>query len=270
MSDVQGARFSGYGRCIYCGSSGPLKDEHIIPLSLGGKAVIEKASCADCEKITSYLDGYLARAIFNEYRTHVGLGSRRPKERPTSLPATIVLPDGREEIRHFPAKEHPYFLMMPIWHLPGIALGKPPSSKFEIMQAHAYWYIPPGVQKEAEMEKTQVRAQGKINYTAFARAIARISFCTAVSHFGLEGFNHLDLPQLILGAYPHVPHYVGVMRTDPEPPDARNMMHKIDVQPCTYDSVEYWLISLRLFAHSGFQNSGMPIYRTIVGTPKYR
>jgi 5-methylcytosine-specific restriction endonuclease McrA len=70
MVDIQGIKFPGYGRCIYCGSTGPLKDEHIIPLSLGGKAVIEAASCGDCEKVTSYLDGYLARQIFHEPRSH--------------------------------------------------------------------------------------------------------------------------------------------------------------------------------------------------------
>jgi hypothetical protein len=138
MSDVQGMKYDGFGRCIYCAATGILNDEHIVPLSLGGKAVIKDASCGDCEKITSYLDGYLARAIYNEYRSHVGLKSRRQKQRPTSLPATIVLPDGTNEIRQFAAKEQPYFLIMPIWHLPGIALGKPPSPNFEIMQAHAY------------------------------------------------------------------------------------------------------------------------------------
>jgi hypothetical protein len=30
----------------------------MIPFSLGGKAVIEAASCGDCEKVTSYLDGH--------------------------------------------------------------------------------------------------------------------------------------------------------------------------------------------------------------------
>ena len=120
------------------------------------------------------------------------------------------------------------------------------------------------------MEKVQVCAQGTINYTAFARAVARISFCTAVSHLGLDGFNHLDLPDLnFQGKYPHVPHYVGVMRNDPEPPEARNMMHRVDLQSYTHAGVEYWLVSLRLFAHSGFEDSGMPTYRTIVGTPKY-
>jgi hypothetical protein len=77
------------------------------------------------------------------------------------------------------------------------------------------------MQKSTEMEQERVRAQGELNYTAFASAIARISYCTAVSLLGLDGFEHLDLPDLILGKYPHVPHYVGVMRTDPEPPEPR-------------------------------------------------
>jgi hypothetical protein len=190
------------------------------------------------------------------------------KQRPTSLPATIVLPDGTNEIRLFAAKEQPYFLIMPIWHLPGIALGKPPSPNFEIMQAHAYWFIPASMQKSTEMEQERVRAQGELNYTAFARAIARISYCTAVSLLGLDGFEHLDLPDLILGKYPHVPHYVGVMRTDPEPPEPRGRLHRIDVQEYHRSGRDYWLVSLRLFAHSSYLNHGMPTYRTIVGAPK--
>jgi hypothetical protein len=264
MSDnVQGKRFPGYGRCIYCGSTGVLKDEHIIPFSLGGNAVIKNASCGQCE--TSYLDGYLARSTYNEYRAHVGLKSRRSKERPTSLPATFVKPDGTQEVRMFAAKDQPYFLMMPIWHLPGIASGKVPSAIFEIMQAHAYEYIPADLKKSAEMHDEQIRAEGQINYSAFARAIARISYCTAVSYLGLDGFDRMDLPALILGTYPSIPHYVGVMRNDPEPPGPHGSMHRIDIQEYTQAGNVYWLVSLRLFSHSSFENNGMPIYRTIVG-----
>ncbi len=150
MVDIQGVKFPGYGQCIYCGSTGPLKDEHIIPFSLGGKAVIEAASCGDCEKVTSYLDGYLARQIFHEYRAHAGMKSRRPKERPSELAATIVKPDGTHEVRTFAPKEHPYFLIMPVWNLPGILLNEEPTNNFEIMQAHAYWWIPESMQKTAE------------------------------------------------------------------------------------------------------------------------
>lgn|ERR1700687_235409 len=64
VENVHGKKFPGFGRCIYCGATGLLKDEHIIPVSLGGQTIIERASCADCEKITSYLDAYLARDLF--------------------------------------------------------------------------------------------------------------------------------------------------------------------------------------------------------------
>src|SRR5262245_58673159 len=71
IEDIQGKKFHGFARCIYCGADGGdggLRDEYIIPKALGGKAVIEAASCKSCEAITSYIDGYLGRNIFYEYR----------------------------------------------------------------------------------------------------------------------------------------------------------------------------------------------------------
>lgn len=231
------------------------------------KAVIERGSCAACEKVTSYLDGYLARRIFNEYRAHTGMKSRRPKQRPKKLPATVIKRDGTEEIRLFDAKEVPHFLMMPVWHLPGIVRGKTPTADFEIMQAHAYWYIPESMRNPHEMEWERVKAQGTINYTAFARAIARISYCNAVIHLGLDGFDHLDVPGLILGRYPYVPHYVGVDRSDPPPPTPHGQLHEVKIQTYNAGGIDYWIVSLRLFSHSGFQQNGMPVYRTVVGKP---
>lgn len=265
MVNIQGIKFPGYGRCIYYGATGVLKDEHIIPFSLGGTAVIESASCGDCEKITSYLDGYLARQIFHEYRAHTGMKSRRPKERPTQLPATVVKRDGTHEVRSLPPKEHPYFLVMPIWDLPGILLGQAPAPDFPVMQVHAYWWIPESMQKTATMEREQVRATGTINYTAFARAVARIAYCQAVGHLGLDGFDPLHLPALILGRYPHVPYYVGVSREEPPPPESSGCLHRVDIEPVRIGDETHWLTSLRFFAHSSYEQHGMPIYRIIVG-----
>lgn len=267
VSEVHGKVFSGYGRCIYCGATHDLKDEHIVPLSLGGTAIIEKASCGDCERITSYLDGYLARDIFNEYRSHVGIRSRRPKQRPKSLFASFLKPDGSEVVEEFSPKDQPYVLLMPIWNVPGIALGKPPTADFDVTQGHLYIFTSDDVQRRIAADDMKLGVWPYINYPTFARAIARIAFCQAVAQFGLDGFNHLNLPDLILGTYPYIPHYVGVTRDIPPPPDDRQVTHKIELQIYNAGTRRYWLASLRLFAHSGYKENGMPIYRTIVGAP---
>jgi hypothetical protein len=63
------------GVCIYCGwdEDGDLRDEHTMPYSLGGNTELVGASCSDCEGVTSYLDGYLANAIFGHLRVHINL-----------------------------------------------------------------------------------------------------------------------------------------------------------------------------------------------------
>jgi hypothetical protein len=57
------------------------------------------ASFSDCERITSYLDGYFANAIF---------GHLRVAERPSDvLPATIELPEGQRAI-DLATADHPF------------------------------------------------------------------------------------------------------------------------------------------------------------------
>src|SRR5438477_8029980 len=61
------------GVCIYCGSDGGasgLRREHVVPFSLGGRYVLQKASCRACEDVTKKLDGYLANVIFRHFRVH--------------------------------------------------------------------------------------------------------------------------------------------------------------------------------------------------------
>ena len=96
--DVAGKEVAvkGGGVCIYCGWDGGekgLRDEHTVPYSLGGNTVLLNASCNDREAITSYLDGYMANAIFSHLRVHIGLQSR--SGHPATLPATIELADGQ-------------------------------------------------------------------------------------------------------------------------------------------------------------------------------
>jgi hypothetical protein len=126
-------------------------------------------------------------------------------------------------VREFLPKDQPYVLLMPIWNVPGISVGRQPSPNFDTTQGHLYLFTSPEVHKWISDEGLKLGVWPYINYPTFARAIARIAYCQAVANMGLDGFNPLDLPALILGTYQHVPHYVGVMRDIPPPPDTRNM-----------------------------------------------
>jgi ribosomal protein S14 len=127
--DIQGRKYPPIGRCIYCGSDGGLNglsNEHLIPLSLAGDAVLQKASCADCARETSKIELYLARDIFREFRSHIGAPSRK-KSLPSSLSANVLV--GDKYIRgEFLAADQPFALVMPIWDLPGIMRGDKPRS----------------------------------------------------------------------------------------------------------------------------------------------
>jgi hypothetical protein len=273
--DIQGRRYAPVGRCIYCGSDGRprgLGDEHMVPLSLGGDAVLPRASCSDCATETSRIELYLARNIFREFRSHVGAPSRK-KSLPPTLSANISVGDW-ELSREFLAADQPFALMLPIWDYPGIMRQVEPSTDFPVCTIRAYSFMPGnlremlGLASDAPDPLVHI-GSGTINNIMFARAVAKIAYCNVVAREGLDGFRPLVLPELILGQYPCVPYFVGSDPGEPPPPYARNIRHAIEIATVTgREGLRFLLVSVRLFAHSGTREHGMPIYRVVVGAPR--
>jgi hypothetical protein len=271
--DIQGRKYPPIGRCIYCGSDGGpdgLRDEHIIPYSLAGDAVLKKASCRSCERITSYIDGYLSRHIFYQFRPHVGAPSRR--KLPSTLSANVSV-GNRVMTREFLASDQPFALMLPIWDLPGIMRGDQPRPDFTVCNVRAYNFMPStlreilGLPDDAPDPLVHI-ASGEINNITFARAIAKIAYCGAVAKYGIRRFRSLVLPDIILGRYACVPHFVGSDPDPPPPPHPRNVRHAIEITTATEQSgLRLLVASVRLFAHSGTDKQGMPVYRVVVGEP---
>src|SRR4051794_10469240 len=87
------------GRCIYCPEEGTT-DEHIIPLSLGGKLLLRDASCDTCREITRRFEEAVTRDMYWPLRLRLGImGSRkRRKERLTHWPAVLIDNDRQEEM----------------------------------------------------------------------------------------------------------------------------------------------------------------------------
>ena len=83
------------GRCIYCGAGAAgdidLGDEHIIPLSLAGQLILPAASCHKCERITSGIEDYCAKHIFDEARFHLGIRGRKSKKARKDIQTTLVM-----------------------------------------------------------------------------------------------------------------------------------------------------------------------------------
>jgi len=274
--DIQGKVYPGFGRCIYCGSNGGdrgLGDEHIIPFSLGGNAVIRQASCSDCEAKTSYIDGYLARAIFGQFRVLTGIQTRNPRQRPRTFGAVLKINNNIIEERSIPREDHPLFLMTPIMPLPGILRGELPSQEFPGTTVTLHYGLHDNMHERLNIDpkyRIQMKVDTNINLPTIGRALAKIAYCNAVALFGLDGFRHLVLPQIICSTYPYVAHYVGgdgAARLPP--PDRSGAVHLLDFGAVQTGRLQLLVASIRLFSYyHADPEQGQPIYKVVVGAPR--
>jgi hypothetical protein len=271
--DIQARKYDSFGRCIYCGSNGGpdgLRDEHLVPYSLGGHAALREASCRSCEAVTSRIELYLARHIFYELRSHAGAPSRR--KLPAELPAKVSVRD-KESTVDFAVKDHPFALMLPIWHFPGVIRQVQPSSDFTTVAVRAYNFLPAnlrealGLPEDAPDPMIHV-GPGAIDNVLFARALVKIAYCNAVAKYGLDGFRHLVAPDIILGRYTWVPYFVGSEPGDPPPPNP-GVRHLVELSTMTGRlGLRLLQARVRLFASSGTTEHGMPIYYVMMGAPR--
>jgi hypothetical protein len=259
----------GGGVCIYCGWDGGedgLTDEHIVPFSLGSNTVLLNASCRECGRVTSYLDGYMANAVFGHLRVHIDVQSR--SGHPDSLSAIIELSEGQRAI-DLATKDHPYFLNMPIWRPPGVMLGKQISDGFGISDHFTYWYVPPNIRdafglKDGDIARI-IDTSSPHNLNAFARGLAKIAYCNAVMKYGLDGFRPLVTPDIVLGKYPNIAYFVGSDPTTPSPPNERGEQHSVHLGSMNYKKLKLLNATIRLFGDSGAKDKGMPFYTVIFG-----
>lgn len=266
--------FPSFGECIYCGAKAnetELTDEHIIPFSLGGNAYIKDGSCRACAVETTRIEDTLGRKVFWDFRAHANVQTRRPKERPTEFPFTVSIDGGDLHVKNVPVSDHPYFTPMPVWGLPGILSSEQPTTQFKHYKAHVFYWIPPSIRDVLDLSHGQVAEipfpNFKIDHHRFARAIAKIAYCQAILKYGPHGFRKLVTPDLILGRYPCVPHFVGCEIADPPPPEPPSVQHKVQIWTEVKGPLKLIVVTVRLFANSGVENHGPPIYEVVVGAP---
>jgi hypothetical protein len=260
FADFDTASFDPPGRCIYCaadGTLGGLHDEHIIPLALGGRTILPKASCQKCEGITHAFEGHTAHHFFDAVRWQNEMPSRRPKsKRPTSLSAIV---GSAGTITKLPLPDHPslgYLLDLPN---PGIFRGMEPSDVFKDVTVHAFVAVPNLEERIARLPDRGVTYSGNLPLRAYIRTLAKIAHALAVGERGIDSFSPF-LPEFILTGNGPAAHFIGGTYGAGVPP-AEAMLHRLGTEIVSHGGRQLVVARIRLFAYAG----ATPVYTVVVG-----
>lgn len=220
------------GRCIYCGSTEDLTDEHIIPFGLQGQWVLENASCKACAKITSAFEHDILRNAWLSARAAIGIKTRHKKKRPGKFPLVLEKADGSTEERLVIPQEHLSALPFLVFPLP-TSLGGPNTTKGINWNwdMHAITF---GAQYDAlrRDHPDALRIGSKVDFEPvnFAKMIGKIGYGMAVASFGLERVCNSQVISAILGKTDDIGRWVGGSATprnyDPNEPG----LHKVTVE----------------------------------------
>jgi hypothetical protein len=186
------------GVCIYCGAARRLSEEHIIPLALGGRFVIPEASCPNCSEITSDFERRVLRGFMRDARVTGGFPTRRPQERPQTLPLQIER-DGVFEEMQLPSAQHPALLILPLLYPAGVLTGRDLKTGTSCAGYETLYFGADPVSVGKKLGATSIRTSVDWDLTSFARLLAKIAYGFAVAEYGLLPKEQVPILPLILG-----------------------------------------------------------------------
>jgi len=202
------------GRCIYCGTINKnLNDEHILPLGLGGTWVLCKASCFECQRVTSRFELDVLRYTLLPVRAKVDLPTRHKKKRPVKFPLTIER-GGKELTVNIPIDQYPAILALPRFKLPAY-IDKRPYDKGIIL--NGLYHILLGHKSLREVGKElnadsltfTVTYRGFKGGFSFARLLAKVAYGLSIARFGTNGIDTVYVLPAIMGKSDDVGKWVG-------------------------------------------------------------
>lgn len=250
------------GRCIYCGSTAYAPDstrflatEHIIPLALSGTLDLPQASCRRCERIINPWETKLLKGALLGCRTHLGLETRRPKDRPKALPLfdPRMTPDRKMMV---PIEDYPASLLLATFDAPHLLTGV----IFGDDQVAGVWmhYFKDVAELLAKKYGLDVFATTSLDVFALCRTLGKIAHAYTVAELGIDGFVHM-LPNYIVGQHydEWASYYVGGL---PRAEPSTSNLHEIEIEIPTGETWRYVVVRIRLFA-----SVGAPTYRIVSG-----
>jgi hypothetical protein len=253
--------FTPVGECIYCGSKDQLTNEHIIPYSLNGIAVLPLASCQKHATATSKFELSFARGPAWPMRAAFGFQSYG-KKYPQSFPL-IMHKNGKKQSIEVPLAEFPIILQMPMFAaLPAFLLGqrgvpissagtvavslRPGKSPTDLLQEIGHRYGGEGIEVP------------RVSHKAFARLLAKSAYALAVAECGLANIRSKYVVPAILDEADDLGTWIG----SSPPLAAEQAGHTTQVQTRTGPTGESIIAVLMKF----FANLPTPAYVVIVAS----
>ena len=203
------------GECIYCASTKePLTKEHAVPYGLNGPWTLLAASCAGCSDITHRFERDTLKCLYPAIRAVLAMQTRRPKERPRTLPL-VLENQGARRTEYVTLTEFPLYLPTPILPPPGVVDGRTPAAAWSIDLRLIHIAGPP-FEAVAKRFAPVDFVGARINFAPenFARTLAKIAFAAAVYALGLQPVRQSPIKRVILGQ-DRAGHLVGTWTGDP-------------------------------------------------------
>lgn len=246
------------GECIYCGTrNATLGTEHAVPYGLNGPWTLLNASCDMCAKITHRFERDTMRCLWPDLRNVLAMQSRRRDKRSPTLPL-VVQRNGLKEIIQVPRGEYPTYLSTPLFPPPGLFWSNKPL-KGVFANLDTIHVAGPTFQQISKRYPGTDFVGTHTNFSPeeFAKTVAKIAFCAAVSALGLGAFTHTPIRKVILGADPCIGYWVGSWYGE-SVNGTHGGLHEIRVKLNVPDS--YIHVFVRLFAQFG-----APEYHVLLG-----
>jgi hypothetical protein len=257
-------KYAPVGYCIYCGATRhsavreKLGDEHVIPEGLIGELLLPLASCGRHEGITGSVEQFCQKETLGALRYQIGAPTKRPKERPTTLPVRLLI-NGHWQIREVPIAEFPLLILMPYLQMPDM-LVRPEDRKPDApLNFYSADFSSPELRKSV-MDRygaTHISSDsGVVNLAKFVPMLAKIAHAFACAEIGRNNFRPLLLdvieqksvnPFDVIGGIP-----------EEVPPD--DTLHELGLHPLSGKDHGVLVVSIRLFSNLGF-----PVYYCVAG-----
>jgi hypothetical protein len=203
-------RFDPPGKCIYCHAIGkPLSEEHIIGEGLGARLIIPEASCQRCAERTGSVEQRVLRTVLWAPRRNMGIRAKKRKRKEDGFPVTTLV-GGVEYKFNMTIQDHPTFLILPYFDLPGFLINRSIGAS-GLAGIFGEQLNPQDRFLDLGFDTIQLPI---LDLISFSQMLAKIAHCFTVEELGVDGFiycGHLfatekiDKYHQVYGAF----HYVG-------------------------------------------------------------